>query len=77
MTCFLKELQTGWFSALDDPHSMILSGEKYESFMQSTRGEYGGIGVVIGADRKNVTRIISVFPGSSAEKKWFTVRRYY
>ena len=58
----------GMVSALDDPHSMILSGEKYESFMQSTRGEYGGIGVVIGADRKNVTRIISVFPGSSAEK---------
>ena len=58
----------GMVSALDDPHSMILSGEKYESFMQSTRGEYGGFGVVIGADRKNVTRIISVFPGSSAEK---------
>ena len=55
-------------SALDDPHSMILSGDKYESFMQSTSGEYGGIGVVIGADQKNVTRIISVFPGSSAEK---------
>ena len=36
--------------------------------MQSTSGEYGGIGVVIGADQKNVTRIISVFPGSSAEK---------
>ena len=31
-------------------------------------GEYGGIGVVIGADQKNITRIISVFPGSSAEK---------
>lgn len=58
----------GMVSALDDPHSMILSGDKYESFMQSTRGEYGGIGVVIGTDRKNVTRIISVFPGSSAEK---------
>lgn len=58
----------GMVSALDDPHSMILSGDKYESFMQSTSGEYGGIGVVIGADRKNVTRIISVFPGSSAEK---------
>ena len=55
-------------SALDDPHSMILSGDKYENFMQSTSGEYGGIGVVIGADQKNVTRIISVFPGSSAEK---------
>ena len=58
----------GMVSALDDPHSMILSGDKYESFMQSTRGEYGGIGVVIGADQKNITRIISVFPGSSAEK---------
>ena len=59
---------TGMVSALDDPYSMILSGDKYESFMQSTSGEYGGIGVVIGADQKNVTRIISVFPGSSAEK---------
>ena len=58
----------GMVSALDDPYSMILSGDKYESFMQSISGEYGGIGVVIGADRKNVTRIISVFPGSSAEK---------
>ena len=58
----------GMVSALDDPYSMILSGDKYESFMQSTSGEYGGIGVVIGADRKNITRIISVFPGSSAEK---------
>ena len=58
----------GMVSALDDPHSMILSGDKYESFMQSTSGEYGGIGVVIGADQKNITRIISVFPGSSAEK---------
>lgn len=58
----------GMVSALDNPHSMILSGDKYESFMQSTSGEYGGIGVVIGADQKNVTRIISVFPGSSAEK---------
>lgn len=58
----------GMVSALDDPHSMILSGDKYESFMQSTSGEYGGIGVVIGADQKNVTRIISVFPGSSAKK---------
>lgn len=58
----------GMVSALDDPYSMILSGDKYESFMQSTSGEYGGIGVVIGADQKNITRIISVFPGSSAEK---------
>ena len=58
----------GMVSALDDPYSMILSGDKYESFMQSTSGEYGGIGVGIGADQKNITRIISVFPGSSAEK---------
>ena len=58
----------GMVSALDDPHSMILSGANYERLMQYTSGEYGGIGVVIGADQKNVTRIISVFPGSSAEK---------
>lgn len=63
-----ERASNGMVSALDDPYSMILSGDKYESFMQSTSGEYGGIGVVIGADQKNITRIISVFPGSSAEK---------
>lgn len=52
----------GMVSALDDPHSMILSGEKYESFMQSTRGEYGGIGVVIGADRKMLPGLFLCFP---------------
>lgn len=58
----------GMVSALGDPYSMILTGDKYESFMQSTSGEYGGIGIVIGIDQKNITRIISVFPDSNAEK---------
>lgn len=61
--------ENGMVSALNDPHSILLTGSKYESFMQSTNGEYGGIGVVIGADQNNITKIISVFPGSNAEKQ--------
>lgn len=59
---------SGMVSSLGDPHSVFLSGEKYEDFMQSTSGEYGGIGVVIGADKSNAIHILSVFPDSNAEK---------
>ena len=38
----------GMFASVGDPYTMVLSGDAYESFMQSATGEYGGIGVVMG-----------------------------
>ena len=59
---------TGMVSGLGDPHSVRLSGKKFDAFMQSTNGEYGGIGVVIGMGNDDNIRILQIFPGSSAEK---------
>lgn len=58
----------GMISALDDPHSALLSGKKFDLFQQSASGEYGGIGVVIGKNTNGNIHILSVFPTSSAKK---------
>lgn len=58
----------GMLSGLDDPYSTLLSGDSYNSFMETTNGEYGGIGVVMGADVDGDIRIFNVFPDSAAEK---------
>ncbi|WP_299144091.1 S41 family peptidase [uncultured Dialister sp.] len=58
----------GMLSGLDDPYSTLLSGDSYNSFMETTNGEYGGIGVVMGADADGDIRIFNVFPDSAAEK---------
>ena len=58
----------GMISALDDPHSALLSGKKFDLFQQSASGEYGGIGVVIGKNTNGNIHILSVFPNSSAKK---------
>lgn len=57
----------GMVDALGDPYSQLLTGPAYDSLMEQTRGEYGGIGVVIGAGGDGRLYILSVFPGSAAE----------
>lgn len=58
----------GLLSALDDPYSMLLSGEKYNTFMQGAMGEYGGIGVVMSSNSKERPVILTVFPNGTAAK---------
>lgn len=59
---------SGMVDSLEDPYSKVLAGDDYSSFMESTSGEYGGIGVVMGLDRDSKVRIFNVFPDSAAEK---------
>ncbi len=58
----------GMVSALNDPYTTLISGDKFKSFMQTTSGEYAGIGVTVGADTFGNYRIYYVFPNSPAEK---------
>lgn len=57
----------GMVSSLGDPYSTLLEGKKYSELMEQTSGEYGGIGVVLGQSDTHFY-VISVFPGSAAEK---------
>lgn len=58
----------GMVAALGDPYSMVLSGEKYDSFMQSALGEYGGIGVVMSLTQDDKPVIFTVFPNGTAQE---------
>ncbi len=59
----------GMVNALPDPYSAYLDPEEYKEFLQSTAGNYSGIGVLVkeAKDRKGIL-IVKVFPGSPAEK---------
>lgn len=58
----------GMLASLEDPYSTVLAGDTFNSFMETTNGEYGGIGVVMGLDGNGSIRIFNVFEGSAAEK---------
>lgn len=60
--------ERGMVAALGDPYSQLLTDDTYDSFMEQTNSEYGGIGVVIGNGMDGYFYILSVFPGSTAEK---------
>lgn len=60
--------ERGMVAALGDPYSQLLTDDTYDSFMEQTNSEYGGIGVVIGKGMDGYFYILSVFPGSTAEK---------
>lgn len=59
----------GTVEALDDPYSQYFTPEEYKRFVESTTGEFFGIGVQIGAvsDSKLIT-VIAPIKGSPAEK---------
>ncbi len=59
----------GYVYGLDDPYSVYLTEENYAKMMESTNGEYVGIGVGVSPEpEKNTILINQVFTNSPAEK---------
>ncbi len=59
----------GYVYGLDDPYSVYLTEESYAKMMESTNGEYVGIGVGVSPEPdKNTILINQVFTNSPAEK---------
>ncbi len=56
----------GMLSELD-PHSQYLAGLEYEDLMVSTRGEFGGLGILI-SFRDNYPTVMSPIDGTPAER---------
>jgi len=58
----------GMVDALPDPYSAYFDPEEYKEFLQSTAGNYSGIGVLVkeNKDKQGIV-IVRVFPGSPAE----------
>ena len=62
----MKKAIDGMLSELD-PHSQYLDGLEYEDLMVSTRGEFGGLGILI-SFRDNFPTVMSPIDGTPAER---------
>jgi len=62
----MKKAIDGMLSELD-PHSQYLDGLDYEDLMVSTRGEFGGLGMLI-SFRDNYPTVMSPIDGTPAER---------
>ncbi len=64
----------GYVYGLGDPYSAYLTEENYQKMMESTNGEYAGIGVGVSPNvENNSIQINQVFTGSPAEDVGITV----
>lgn len=62
-------LYKGYIGGLGDPYSVYYDEEETKDMMESSSGEYSGIGAVLTQDRDTgVVRIVQIYPDSPAEE---------
>ena len=66
----LKEgIYKGYIEALGDPYSVYYDEEETKSLMESTSGEYSGVGAVLSQEKETgIITVVQVYDGSPAEK---------
>lgn len=66
----LKEgVYKGYIEALGDPYSVYYDEEETKALMESTSGEYSGVGAVLSQNNETgVITVVQVYEGSPAEK---------
>lgn len=69
------DLINGLVSSLNDPYSNFYTPEDFQVLKEDLKGEYSGIGVLIGA-RNNKVEILMVFKNSPAEEAKLPVHSY-
>ncbi len=58
----------GLFEALDDPYSLYMTKEEFESFMEHTKGSYGGIGIIVTPGEDNLITVVSPIEDTPGER---------
>ena len=64
----LKEgIYKGYIEALGDPYSVYYDEEETKSLMESTSGEYSGVGAVLSQEKETgIITVVQVYDGSPA-----------
>ena len=57
----------GMFEAIDDPYSVYMDKEEFSSFMEHTKGTFGGIGVVVSLSEDNRLTVEKTIKGGPSE----------
>lgn len=67
-----QDLETGMYkglvAGLGDPYSAYMTKEEYQSWSDSTLGEFDGIGVTFSTNKDGEYIVINTIPGTPAEK---------
>ena len=58
----------GLFQALGDPYSVYMTKEEFDSFMEHTKGTYGGIGVIVTPGEDNLITVVSPIEDTPGER---------
>lgn len=74
---FLRETNTedlvdgqikGMFQSLEDPYSVYMTQNEFESFTEQTEGIYGGIGVIVTPGEDNLITVVSPIEDTPGER---------
>lgn len=57
----------GLFEAIGDPYSVYMDKEEFSSFLEHTKGSFGGIGVVVSLGEDNKLRVERTIKGGPSE----------
>ncbi|MTI71525.1 MAG: S41 family peptidase [Firmicutes bacterium] len=58
----------GMFDSLEDPYSMYMTKNEFDSFMDHTKGTYGGIGIIVTPGDDNLITIVSPIEDTPGER---------
>lgn len=59
----------GVVDSLNDPYSTYMNAVEYRKFMESTNGEYVGVGIVVSPEKDGYITVVSPIKGGPAEKQ--------
>lgn len=63
-----ESVYKGLFQGLDDPYSVYLDEEDYQSLMESTSGKYAGVGIVVSVSDDDFITVVSPIEGTPASE---------
>ncbi|RKD30091.1 S41 family peptidase [Thermohalobacter berrensis] len=58
----------GMFQALGDPYSVYMTKDEFTSFMEHTKGTYGGIGIIVAPGEDNLITVVSPIEDTPGER---------
>lgn len=61
-------LYKGLFQGLEDPYSVYMNKDEFKSLMESSKGEFAGVGIVVTATDDGFITVVSAIEGTPAYK---------
>lgn len=64
----IEGMKKGVFDILDDPYSVFMNAQEFEDYMQSSSGEYPGIGIYLAPNNENEIEIVAPIEDTPADR---------